>query len=127
MKFPVTLLVFADRRGLEFPLFNTFRLGGAWAKRLTKGDGVLLAFKHEVIGCAKVKMVHTGKAIDVLNFYARFSHVELALAAEQGEGYRGEEAPQRRVQSMQRTYGPHKFTPESTITVVSLSPSKILR
>lgn len=95
-------------------IFNTFRLGAAWIKRVEPGDNVLLANKARslVIGRAVVSEVDSGTLKEMAIKHGYQNHSQ--------EGYAPEEAAQRITQSMIKRYGPHKCSEESKVTVLYL-------
>ncbi len=120
--YSIPFLSFLDRSGLDKPSHNTIRLGGVWGKRLKVGEHVLIAHKHEVIGCSLVTGVHLGPLMQLLDEHARFNHVELALS--DLPGYDPKTAPDRRYAGAVRNYGPHKVTPARLSSVIYLQPMR---
>jgi hypothetical protein len=118
--YPVCFLSFADERGLALPRWNTIRLGGTWGKRLAKGNRVLLAHKHQIVGSAHVIETHVGRVHEMLALHGHSNHIELAMAAEDPAGYDPRLAHERRFASMQRNYGPHKAHDNVLISVIYL-------
>lgn len=84
--------------------FNTFRLGGTFAKRLKEGDEVFLMDEKNkiVFGRAQVLRVESGKLGELCLLHAAKNHREL-LNDETT-------APERLFQYLQRVYGPHIAT-----------------
>lgn len=95
-----------------FGVFNTFRLGRAWSKRLNEGDSVLLINKKEssYIGYARIIAVHTGKLSDMGEQYGSQNHNQKHLPSE-GAGKCVTDATIKR-------YGPHKCDDNSVVTVI---------
>lgn len=118
MTYPVPLLMFKDPRGLDLLSFNTIRLGSAWAKRLKKGQRVLLATKTEVVCRAFVSHVYVGPVEEMLAFYAFSNHIERSMCRE--DGYDFMLAPSRRLESMRKNYGSRLVTPGVKVTVIGL-------
>lgn len=100
-------------RGIE-GRFNTFRLGGAWAKRIEAGETVLLidAKEHQVIAKATVEGVVKGKLEDLAREHAAGNHNQ--------QGLEPEGAPERLIAAMMKRYGPHRAGHNSTVTVIFL-------
>jgi hypothetical protein len=121
---PIPLLMFASTDGLHHPRFNTLRLGGGWARKLSRGDRVLLGHKDQVLFIAKVKGVQVGLAIDILAGHARGNHMELALQCQDPNNYDPKEAFDRRLAGLIKQYGPHKMGVASRLTVIALEPVK---
>lgn len=98
--------------------FNTFRLGGAWAKRVQPGDRVGLLDKKEMslLGAAVVVAVHKGKLNDLAPLHGCRNHNQKHLPSE-GAG-------ERVVAAMQKRYGPHKCRENSVVTVIELKEIK---
>lgn len=119
MTYPTPLLMFVDSTGLDFERFNTIRLGGGWAKRLKKGDRVLLATKLEVIGSARVSDVHVGRMNVMLPLFAHKNHIELALRGRDPR-YDASLAAERRIASARKMYGPQRVTDTANISVIEL-------
>ncbi len=117
MTYPVALLTFSDPRGLDKESFNTIRLGRGWVARIDKGDRVLLAHKHRVLGSARVSAVIAGKVSELLPIHARFNHIELAMVQ---PGYQHLLAPHRRLESMRKNYGPARVGDDPFITIIYL-------
>jgi len=104
---------FPPMTGLENS-FNTFRLGGAWAKRISDGDRVLLLDKRrsETFAEAIVGEVVVGKLAELAAVHAKHNHNQKALD-EQG-------APERLITAMMKRYGPNKCGENSRCTVIYL-------
>lgn len=95
--------------------FNTFRLSGAWSKRIEAGSIVILMDKKlmSVMGYAKVTGVHVGKLSEMANQYAHLNHNQKHLPSEG--------APDRLISAMIKRYGPHKCSENSRVTVIHLA------
>jgi hypothetical protein len=111
-------LEFFDTTGLEQNSFCTFRLGRYWSRRLKENDGVFLAHRNMIIDYLTVVSVETGKAMEVLKKHAKHSHMEFLFKNAKRT------APQRRFESMQKVYGPHRLNEDSIITVIYLRRNK---
>lgn len=94
--------------------FNTFRLGGAWSRRLQPGERVALLDKKEMrlIGFATVAGVHTGK-LDAMSAQHGFRNHNQKHLPTEGAG-------ERVVQAMIKRYGPQKCRDTSLVTVIEL-------
>lgn len=122
VKFPIPLLMFADIAGLNEPLFATFRLGRAWSQRVGQGSWVFIGHKDQVLGAGVVQSVDVGRVGDMLRTHAHNGHLELALRRASPDTYNKEAAPDRRFASLSKTYGPHRLTADSWLSVVYLNP-----
>ncbi|MDY7537532.1 hypothetical protein QN372_00055 [Undibacterium sp. RTI2.1] len=100
-------------KGLE-DSFNTFRLGGALAKRLEVGHEVLLMDEKTkiVFGRAEVKEVVTGTLGELCLVHAHKNHLEISNE-ESG-------ASERLFKYLQRVYGPHIATATKKACVLYL-------
>lgn len=108
----VPILKFSDTAGLSGE-FNTFRLGGAWAKRVSVGDVVLLQNgQGEAIDYATVCDTHIGSFSDMAHEYGVDNH--LAINAEISG------TPFDLAQVMTKLYGAHRFSLNSTVSVIEL-------
>lgn len=107
----VPVLQFLDPRGLDGE-FNTFRLGGAWARRVQPGDRVALVGKAAFIAYAKVINTHAGKFTDMDKHYGIDNHLMIDAALS------GVDLVLESV--MSSIYGKHRFTPASTVSVIEL-------
>lgn len=106
------ILVFRDAAGLGSE-FNTFRLSGAWAKRLDPGDIVALhVAKGQTIGLAEVIAVRAGCFTEMSAEFGADNH--LAIDAE----VNGLEFDLGKV--MAECYGGHRFNTSSTVSVIDL-------
>lgn len=108
----VAILTFRDAVGMASE-FNTFRLSGAWAKRVAPGD--VVALQHaagDLIGYAKVVETHAGKFRDMEREFGINNH--MVIDAE----VRGESCDLAKV--MTECYGGHRFNPEGTVSVIEL-------
>lgn len=94
--------------------FNTFRLGGTYAKRLNAGDEVLLMNEKSktVFGRARVESVEVGELWDLCVVHASANHTELANEPN--------EAPERLLKTVQKIYGPHIAPAGKRTTVIYL-------
>ena len=94
--------------------FNTFRLGGAWSKRVAPGDKIVLMDKKEcaLMGWALVTGVHVGKLNELSTLHGFHNHNQKHLSPE-GAG-------DRVVAAMQKRYGPHKCRDTSMVTVINM-------
>lgn len=94
--------------------FNTFRLGGAWAKRVQSGDTVILMNKKEccVVCLARVLAVHVGRLNELSALYGCRNHNQKHLPA-MGAG-------ERVTAAMIKRYGPQKCRDTSRVTVIEL-------
>lgn len=97
--------------------FNTFRLGGTWAKRLTTGDKVLLMNKPQaaIFATAVVERVLVGKLCDLAPEHAAMNHNQ--------KGIDVAEAPERLISAMKKRYGPHRCSDNSRCSVIYLRVS----
>lgn len=68
-------------RGFDLPLFNTFRIGEAWSKRLMPGSIVALVDSEtdKPFSYAKVISVHCGGKESMARLYGQFNHNIQAL------------------------------------------------
>lgn len=94
--------------------FNTVRLGGTWAKRLSGGERVLLVDKPHslVIGIAVVEQVVVGKLNEIAPMHAAHNHNQKSLGSEG--------ATERLIAGMKKRYGPHKVLDHSRVTFIYL-------
>lgn len=69
-------LGFSVLQGLEGPHWNTFRVGGAWANRLTSGMKVAVADTRagKIVRTMRVDRVHSGRLKDMLAAHAHQNH-----------------------------------------------------
>lgn len=111
--FPLYILEFRDRTGLDQPEFYTLRLGSTWHLRLNPRDRVLIAYKDQAIGLAVVKEVDGGRLCEILPEYAHLSHMEHGLNDPAG-------AVQRRLDGLRKIYGPQRVRDKSYVTVLRL-------
>lgn len=94
--------------------FNTFRLGGFYAKHLSPGDEVLLLNEKEkmVFGRARVEKVEVGGLGEMLLIHAHKNHTELANDPNT--------APERLHDTIRKIYGPQIATLTKKTTVIYL-------
>ena len=94
--------------------FNTFRLGGFYAKHLLPGQTVYLLNEREkiVFGSAVVESIEVGKLDEMCKLYAHRNHTEL-LNDEEG-------APERLMKTMLKIYGPHIALPGKKTTILNM-------
>lgn len=94
--------------------FNTFRLGGAWAKRTIPGERLLLIDKKQsaVLGWGLVSAVHVGTLTEMSALHGSRNHNQKGLDPE-GAG-------ERVIAAMKKRYGPHKVNDNSKVTVIEL-------
>lgn len=99
--------------GLEHE-FNTFRLGGALAKRLSVDQEVFLMNEKTkvVFGRAVVQRVEVGKLQELCVEHARFNHSELNNPPEG--------ADVRLLAYIQKIFGPHIAPPTKKACVIYL-------
>ena len=70
------VLMFRSQRGTDGPSFNTFRLGGAWSKRLYPGlEVALLDDKHGLFAKALVTNVYFGAIEDMALMFGKDNHM----------------------------------------------------
>lgn len=93
--------------------FNTFRLGGFYAKSLSVGEEVFLLNEKErlVFGKAVVTGVETGKLGEMCAIHGDKNHTELEVS---GDGRSAE----RLFHLLQKIHGPHIATPTKKTTVI---------
>lgn len=94
--------------------FNTFRVGGALAKRIACGDAVFLMNEKTkvVFGRAEVERIEVGPLWDLCVAYAYRNHLELT---NDPVG-----APERLFAYIQKLYGPHIAPPTKKSCVIFL-------
>ncbi|MFT4064373.1 hypothetical protein [Paraburkholderia sp.] len=94
--------------------FNTFRIGGFYAKHLTQGEEVFLmdSKAREVFGKAVVEKVEVGRLAEMCAQHAASNHTELDMP----DGKNAE----RLMVLLQRINGPHIATPTKKTTVIYL-------
>lgn len=104
-------LVFRSQKGTE-AAFNTFRLGGAWARRLQPGMEVALVDGvGQVFGTARVKSVYFGAIEDMAMMFGRDNHMLRD---------RVEVVPQDMLKVLRQSYGNLIFKSHDTATVIYL-------
>jgi hypothetical protein len=110
---PIPILEFRDTHGLEQSTpFATFRVGGAWAKRLGPGERVLLSDGRYGIGVARVVSIYVAPARLACEAHGAHSHLEFGRS-EPGAG-------ERRFASLQKLYGPRIVTETRPVSVIYL-------
>ena len=94
--------------------FNTFRLGGFYAKCLLPGETIYLLSEREkiIFGSARVESIDVGRLDDMCRLHAHRNHTELA---NDPNG-----APKRLYQTLSKIYGPHIVLPTKKATVIFL-------
>lgn len=94
--------------------FNTFRLGGAWAKRVVPGDTVWLMDKKQflIFGSATVTEIHVGKLNEMSDLYACHNHNQ--------KGLDPEGANKRLITNMIKRYGPNMCDENKRVTVICM-------
>lgn len=94
--------------------FNTFRLGGFYAKNLSPGETVFLLNEKEkiVFGRAVVESIDVGKLGEMVAIHAHKNHTELTNDPMT--------APERLGQTLRKIYGPHIATLTRKTTVIYL-------
>lgn len=100
--------------GLE-GVFNTFRLGAAWATKYVAIDMQVALWDsqdNQKIGVALVRGIDLGPYDEVAAKYAHLNHTQLAL--------RPEDAPDALFKVMQRSYGTTFMTRNRVCSVISL-------
>ena len=92
--------------------FNTFRIGGFYAKHLTEGEEVFLmdSKAREVFGKAVVEKVEVGRLAEMCAQHAATNHTELDTP----DGNNAE----RLMTLLQKINGPHIATPTKKTTVI---------
>lgn len=94
--------------------FNTFRLGGAWAKRVQPTDKVILMDKKAMgmLGWGEVIAIHIGRLDDLSALYGSRNHNQKHLPQE-GAG-------DRVTAAMIKRYGPNLCRYDSKCCVIEL-------
>jgi hypothetical protein len=94
--------------------FNTFRIGGFYAKHLIQGEEVFLmdSKAREVFGKAVVEKVEVGRLAEMCAQHAASNHTELDTP----DGQNAE----RLYALLQKINGPHIATPTKKTTVIYL-------
>lgn len=94
--------------------FNTFRPGGAWAKRLQEGQviGLLDAKKESLFGKAEVISVESGNTLIMLNKHAKANHLMLDCKSDYSD---------KLFKVLHQIYGPRIIYAKSEVSVISLS------
>lgn len=95
-------------------VFNTFRLGGFYAKHLLPDETVYLLDERMkiVFGRAKVISVTVGPLLDMCDEFGHENHTEL--------GSYPFDAPSGLMKTILKIYGPHIAKPTSKTTVIKL-------
>lgn len=107
----VPVLEFRNGAGLDAPEFNTFRLGGAWAKRVVNGSIMRLNYPGGV-RFARVKSVTTGPFSVMSKEFGIDNHLAIEASA------LGMEIDLEAV--MTECYGKHRFNSSSTVAVIEM-------
>lgn len=106
------VLAFKSMAGTEGE-FNTFRLGGAWSKRVTVGQRLgLVDSSYERVGEAIVRAVHCGPRVSMIEEHAAKNHLMLAAKPDNPV-----EAMTRKLRNL---YGPNFLTKAELMTVFDL-------
>lgn len=113
-KYPMPVIEFESDRGLDTPEFATFRLGGGYAKRLKRGQRVLVVHRGNAIYSAIVSKIGVGTVSEVLKDHAVRSHMEAGNEDDPAL------APQRRFESLRRLYGPQRVDENRKLTFIYL-------
>lgn len=104
-------LAFRNKRGTQ-GRFNTFRLGTAWAHRLTPGREVALVdADSEVFGVAKVTAVYSGSIEDMASMFGQENHMLL-----DAESFKTEDM----IKVLRSSYGNLIFKAHDSATVIYL-------
>lgn len=107
------VIAFKSFNGTEAD-FNTFRLGGAWSKRVKPGDTVgLINREGEKVGEALVKAVHCDEKSKMLDQHAHHNHLILAS--------KHHNPPQELKRLIRNLYGPNFLEKASLMTVIYLT------
>jgi hypothetical protein len=95
--------------------FNTFRLGGFYAKRLQPDEEIFLLNEKEktVFGLTRVVKVETGPLGEMCLIHAHSNHSQLADDPVM--------APERLYKKLERIYGPHIVSATKKCTVIYLT------
>lgn len=112
-------LTFRSKEGLDWPQFNTMRLGPAWSKRLREGDIVLLTDTDgNPYGEARVSWVKFGSIEDMVMRYAADNHLYL------NSELNGEKAGLDLLKKLPGLYGNliYQNNRHNGMTVICLSP-----
>lgn len=93
--------------------FNTFRIGGFYAKNLSEGEEVFLLNEKDkmVFGRAVVTKIETGKLAEMCAIHGDKNHTELETA-EDGR------SAERLFHLLQKIHGPHIALPCKKTTVI---------
>lgn len=106
------VLAFKSLDGTE-GAFNTFRLGGAWSKRVRRGQALaLLNSACEKVGEAEVMDVHCGSKEEMLEKHAHRNHLMLAK--------KPEDPVAELVRIMRNLYGANFLARAELMTVIDL-------
>jgi hypothetical protein len=113
IKLPIPAIEFyPPMQGLD-GRFNTFRLGLAWSKRVSKGDYVLLLDNKTKVAFARARVtgVHTGTLCEMAKLYAHLNH---------NQRHDPSNARQNIVTALMKRYGPQMVTVDKKVTVIDL-------
>lgn len=113
-------LGFSVLKGLDLETWNTFRLGGAWAKRLSPGEDVAVidTKNNRFVGMARVESVYLGDLDTLLAQHASANHAIIHEYTH--EGLRLEDAGDRLMRILKNAYGSTYTHGERTATVIYL-------
>lgn len=104
-------LAFRDKRGTD-KVFNTFRLGGAWASRVYPGVEVALVdHKSEIFGTAIVRSVYHGAIEDMTLLFGEDNHLLLGKEMK---------LPDDMLKILRNSYGNMIYLSHDTATVIYL-------
>jgi len=113
-------LGFSVLAGLDLDLWNTVRVGGAWAKRLTPGKIVAIAdTKNKVMrDNMRVETVFTGTLSGMLDLHAENNH---AIKDEISTGkIKHHQAPSRLLRILKNAYGTNIAAEDRDASVIYL-------
>lgn len=110
-------LIFQDRTGLDYPLFNTIRMGAAAAERYRPGDKIALSDGFSVFALAQVKETRViTNTVEGLATVARENHLYIGQHMSSGV------AAMALVDALRKIYGPHILNSYTELTAVYLTP-----